>query len=99
MRKFFTTCALGLALAASSALAGQLTGTITCGKCKNTSPDNADCAKTCIKSGEPAIFVSEDKKVYKIANPAKIGDHINVKVNVEGDVKGDTLTLASVNPA
>lgn len=82
-----------------SAFAGQLTGVITCGKCKNTKAAAADCAKACIKSGVPAIFVASDGKTYKIANPDKIGDAINEQVTVTGNVKGDTITIESVAAA
>jgi hypothetical protein len=99
MKRMFTACLFALALLATTAAAEQMTGVITCSKCRHTEADKADCAKSCIKSGVPAIFVGSDSKVYKIANPDKIGDNVNQKVTVEGSLEGDTLTLESVKPA
>jgi hypothetical protein len=58
--------------------------------------DDAACAKKCIKGGSPAVLVTEDGKIYKIANQAKIVDHAGEKVSVEASLKGDTLTIDSV---
>lgn len=99
MKRILMASALGLSLFTWSALAEEMTGVITCSKCKKTSAAAADCAKKCIQSGVAPIFVSSDGKTYKIANPDKVGDNINVKVNVNGDVKDDTVTLESVEPA
>ncbi len=99
MKRILNAGLLSLTLLASSALAADLTGIITCSKCKKTDESAADCAKTCIKSGVPPILVSSDGKTYKIANPDKVGDNINVKVTVTGSVKGDTVTIKSVKAA
>jgi hypothetical protein len=58
--------------------------------------DDADCAKKCIKGGSPAVLVTDDGKIYKIANQDKIVEHAGMKVVVTGDMKGDTITVASV---
>lgn len=99
MKRTITACLFSLSLLAATAAAEQFTGVITCGKCKHTDAKAADCAKDCIKNGVPAILVTSDKKVYKIANPDKIGDNVNLKVTVEGSLDGETLTLDSVTPA
>ncbi len=57
---------------------------------------DADCAKKCIKGGSPAVLVTEDGKIYKIANQAKIVAMAGENVTVMGKLKGDTLTVASV---
>ncbi len=99
MKRMLAAGLLALSLGVMAASAEQLTGIITCGKCRKTSADAADCAKTCIKNGTPAIFVSDEGgKVYKITNSDKIGDAVNQKVTVEGTVDGDKLTLATVTP-
>ena len=62
--------------------------------------ESRECAERCIKSGAPAVFVSEaDNKVYKIAGNAKPLDHIQHKVQVTGDVKGDTITVKEIKKA
>ena len=57
---------------------------------------DADCAKKCIKGGSPAVLVTEDGKIYKIANQDKIVAMAGENVTVMGKLKGDTLTVASV---
>jgi hypothetical protein len=58
--------------------------------------DNAQCAARCIKGGSPAVLVSEDGKIYKIANQDKIVAHAGEKVTVTGDLKDDTITVSDV---
>lgn len=98
MKKILMSCAFVLTLAASSAFADDVTGVITCSKCKHTGTASANCAKTCIKNGVAPILVSTDGKTYKIANPDKIGDHITEQVTVTGSVEDDTITIESVTP-
>jgi len=99
MKRILLASVFALSLCTWSAFAEELTGVITCSKCKNTKAAAADCAKQCIKNGVAAIFVTSDGKTYKIANPDKAGDVINEKVTVTGSVDGDTLTIESVAAA
>jgi hypothetical protein len=57
---------------------------------------DAACAQKCIKGGSPAVLVTEDGKIYKIANQDKIVASAGLNVTVEGKLKGDTLTVDSV---
>jgi hypothetical protein len=97
MRKFtvLTTLAMGLA---ASGIAAQFKGFVEDTSCSKMPEmkDDAACAKKCIKGGSPAVLVTEDGKIYKIANQAKIVDHAGEKVSVEASLKGDTLTIDSV---
>ncbi len=97
MKRLLSVSLLGLALFSWSAIAGDLTGVFTCGKCKHTESSDAACAKHCIKNGVAPIFVTSDGKTLKVANPDKIGDKVAEKVTVTGSVQGDTLTIESVN--
>lgn len=99
MKRILTGSLFALSLFSLSAFGEELTGMITCSKCKHTEASAANCAKKCIKSGVAPIFVSSDGKTYKIANPAKVGDTINEKVTVTGSVDEDTLTIDSVAAA
>ena len=58
--------------------------------------DNAECAQKCIKGGSPAVLVTADGKIYKIANQDKIVASAGQHVTVTGSVKGDTITVDSV---
>jgi hypothetical protein len=83
---------------AASVMAAEFKGFVEDEKC-STNPgmkDNAACAQKCIKGGSPAVLVTADGKVYKIANQAKITDSAGKNVTVTGKLDGDTLTVDSV---
>lgn len=96
--------ALLMTLATASMWAAEMTGYISDAQCgarnANSSAESQECAKSCVKNGSPAVFVTEkDQKVYKIADQSKVTAHVGEKVVVDGSVKGDTLTVASLKPA
>ena len=94
--------ALGLMLTATAAFGATWSGTISDAKCAaahaDASEKSAACAQKCVKSGQPAVLVS-DGKVYKIANQAKVADHVGHKVEVTGKAKGDTITVSKLKMA
>jgi hypothetical protein len=57
---------------------------------------DAACAQKCIKGGSPAVLITEDGKIYKIANQDKIVASAGLNVTVTGKLSGDTLTVDSV---
>lgn len=61
-------------------------------------PDHAECAKNCVKGGKKPVLVV-GKKVYKISNPEKLTDLVGDKVEVTGEVNGDTITIEKVAKA
>ncbi len=96
--------ALSFCLFAASALAGDITGFISDSNCKaanaKATKEAAECARTCVKGGAQPVFVTEaDQKVYKISDPAKVASLVGEKVVVTGNVKGDTVEIASVKAA
>ncbi|HUA20876.1 MAG TPA: DUF5818 domain-containing protein [Bryobacteraceae bacterium] len=83
---------------AASMMAAEYKGFVEDQACANK-PEmkgDAECAQKCIKGGSPAVLVTEGGKVYKIANQAKIVAMAGKNVTVEGKLKGETLTVASV---
>jgi len=86
--------------ASSKPKAQKISGWITDEKCasaKGTEASHADCAKKCVESGLPAVFVSDkDKKVYKIDNQDQAKAHAGHHVKVTGQVTGDSLHIDSV---
>ena len=57
---------------------------------------NADCVKHCVRDGDSVVLVTEDGKVFKIANPDKVDqDAYGAKVTVVGKVTGETITIES----
>lgn len=87
----FVFCAL-------SAMAGEWTGYISDSKCaaKGAKEAHAKCAETCVKGGASPVFVTEDGKVLKIDDTAKVTDHVGHKVTVTGEIDGDTLKVDTV---
>jgi hypothetical protein len=91
-------------LAASMASAGSLVGWISDASCgagnANASEASRDCAKRCLENGAAPVFVSDgDNKVYKLAGKVSAKEHIQHKVQVTGDVKGDTITVKEIKKA
>jgi len=97
MKKFTAVALMTMGIAASG-MAAEFKGFIEDQMCadKADMKGNASCAKSCIKGGSPAVFVTEDGKIYKIANQAKIVAHAGENVTVVADLKDDTLTITSV---
>jgi hypothetical protein len=56
-----------------------------------------DCAERCIKSGSAPVFVTEkDQNVYKLTNAEMAKLHLKGKVQVTGELKGDTLHIDKI---
>jgi len=84
---------------ALTAFAGEWNGTISDSKCAAAHADASEksmkCAQACVKGGKDAVLIS-DGKVYKIADQAKVADHVGHKVTVTGKLEGDTISVDSV---
>ena len=87
-----------LAFCAMGAMAADWTGTIMDTKCSTNKAmrDDAACAERCIKRGDPAVLVTEDGTIYKIADQAKVVAHAGHKVTISGTLDGDTIKVDSV---
>ena len=87
-----------LAAFALSATAADVTGYVIDQSCadKPAMRGNVQCAQSCIKRGSPAVLVTDEGKVYKFADQAKVVEQAGKKVTVSGKVDGDTITVESV---
>ncbi len=97
MKKISAIALMTMGLA-TIGMAKELTGFVEDTKC-STNPamkGDAECAQKCIKGGSPAVLVTPDGKIYKIANQDKIVASAGLNVTVTGSVKGDTITIDSV---
>lgn len=96
----FLILSLVLALFAVSAVAADMTGLITCDKCRHTDEKAKDCAVSCVKNGvKPVFYNSADQKFYQIVNADKAKPHVGHNVVVTGTVDGDKLTIQSLKMA
>jgi len=59
---------------------------------------DADCTKACMKKGAKYVFVSDDGKVYKLANQHSktIASHAGEDVQLTGEMTGDTITATKI---
>jgi hypothetical protein len=99
--KAMTTAALMTVGLAVGLMAETFTGVVMDQKCSGdaTMKTNADCIKKCIQGGSPAVLVTADGKVYKIANQDKVLASAGKNVSVDGKLAADTITVATVAPA
>ena len=97
MKRLTVAAAMVLGLSAMG-MAADFKGFVQDTDCagKPAMKGDADCSKKCIKAGSPAVLVTDDGKIYKIANQDKIVAHAGEKVTISGTVKDDTITVASV---
>jgi hypothetical protein len=97
MKTISAVALMTLGLAASG-LAAEFKGFVEDTACstKAEMKGNAACAQKCIKGGSPAVLVTPDGKIYKIANQDKIVASAGMDVTVTGKLMGDTLTIDSV---
>lgn len=89
------------ALCAATGMAADVTGYIVDKNCagKKAMWTNEQCSKACIEKGSPAVLVTEDGKVYNVANQDKVKESAGKKVTVTGDIAGDTITVANLTIA
>ena len=86
------------AFCAISAMAADWTGTIIDEKCSTIKgmKGNAECAAKCLKGGEAAVLLTDEDKIYKIADQDKVVAHAGHKVTISGTLDGDTIKVDSV---
>ena len=94
---FFTMTAT--AFAAQTTVTGVLTDDMCTKKHMGMGKSNADCVRECIKHGAKYAVVSEGKTYVVAGDKSKLNELAGKKVRVTGDVKGSTLTVASIEAA
>jgi hypothetical protein len=60
---------------------------------------NEACAKKCLGGGSPAVLVTDDGTIYKVANQDKVVPMAGKKVTVTGKMDGDTITVDTIAAA
>ncbi len=94
--------AIVLAMAAGfsfSAAAADWSGYIVDSSCagRKNMWEDTECVARCVRRGAPVVLVTEDGKVYKIANQDKVtAESYGKKVTVTGKMEGETITVESL---
>ena len=58
---------------------------------------NAECVARCVRDGDKVVLVTEEGKVYRIANQDKISpESYGQMVTLTGKTDGDTITVESL---
>jgi|ERR1700692_2641336 hypothetical protein len=80
------------------AMAAEFKGYIIDEQCstKAAMKGNVACADKCIKGGSAAVLVTDEGKVFKIADQAKVIPMAGKQVTIMGSMTGDTITVASI---
>ena len=86
------------ALATVSGMAADWTGYIIDQNCasKKEMRGNVACAQSCIKRGSPAVLVTDDGQIFKIADQDKVTEHAVQKVTIPGKMDGVSIKVDSV---
>lgn len=100
MKSFLFAAVAAFALA-GAAPAAEFKGWISDASCgAGNAGSNAaarDCAERCIKGGAAPVFVTEkEQNVYKLNNAELAKKYLKGKVQVTGELKGDTLHIVKI---
>ena len=97
MNKAIVVFALAVGFS-TSAMAAEFKGYIIDEKCstKAAMKGNVACATKCIKEGSPAVLVTDEGKVFKIADQEKVTPMAGKQVTINGTMAGDTITVSSI---
>lgn len=86
-------------MAALSAMAADWTGYIVDKGCSTKGKEmwtNTKCVESCVGRGDKLVFVTEEGKVYQVADQDKVKSHGGHKVTLSGSMDGDTIKVDSV---
>jgi|SRR5665213_1975368 len=98
MNKTILLIALAAGLS-TTAMAAEFKGYIIDQKCSAKPAMRGDvaCANKCIKDGSPAVLVTPEGKIYKIAEQAKVIPLAGKQVTIVGSLKDDTIAVTEVS--
>ena len=57
---------------------------------------NVACATSCIKRGSPAVLVTDDGKIFAIADQDKVVPHAGQKVTITGKLENGSIKVDSI---
>lgn len=99
-KQLFSVLALAATLAAGAS-AADLKGWISDSTCgvgnAGSGKAERECADRCIKNGAAPVFVTEkENKVYQVSDAELAKKHVDGKVMISGEIKGDKIMIAKI---
>jgi hypothetical protein len=75
----------------------EMTGTVCDSKCVTHTGSQSACDVKCTKTGGDAVFVEDNGKVTKIANPEKVKGYMGKRVKTKAKMMdADTMWIYSI---
>jgi hypothetical protein len=93
---FLIASAMFLVADDKASAGAEMTGYICSSKCVVQNAAQSSCKPDCTEKGGDTVFVDDQGKVTKIANPKMAKSHMNKKVKMKGQMKSDNLTIMEV---
>ena len=91
MKRILSLSVTALLLSATC-LGGTLTGYISDESCaKSGAARNPECAKNCVNAGGAAVLVTDDGKIYSIADQEKVRKLAGEMVALTGKIEGQEI--------
>ena len=87
------------ALAQQQTFTGVVTDSMCGGKHMAKDKTPAECTRICVKDGQKYALVAGDKVYTLEGHEADLNKLAGQKVRLKGSLKGETVTVESVNPA
>jgi len=98
MKRVFVLLAV-LLMATSVSFAATFTGDIVDQKCANggkSGEGHANCAKNCIKGGQPAVLVTADGKIYELSDQEQAAKHAGHTVKITGTEANGEIAVQKI---
>jgi len=87
------------AKSATRTFAGSISDSMCGAKHMMPGQSDKDCTLACVKAGSKYVLADANGKVYQLSDQKKPEQFAGQKVKVTGTLKGDTITVTSIDPA
>jgi len=89
----------GTAKAAAKTFVGSVSDSMCGAKHMMPGQSDKDCTLACVKAGSKYVLADASGKVYQLSDQKKPEQFAGQKVKVTGTLKGDTITVTSIDAA
>jgi hypothetical protein len=96
---FVLLAGLTLATPAAQTFVGSISDSMCGAKHMMAGEGDKQCTVECVKAGSKYILVDAKGKIYQLSDQTKPAAFAGAKVKVTGTLKGDTISVDSVDAA